>query len=570
MNKRNIILVCLLVAAGIQTALAQGIKVWQNGKSVYYSLSAVDSLTFDESTFFKEREWVDLGLPSGTLWATCNVGADAPEEYGDYFAWGETKAKEDYSSWSTYFDREDGSSTFKIYKDDGLTELLPEHDAATANWGSEWQMPSLDQIKELYNSEYTTVEWTVQNGVSGRLVKSKSNSNSIFLPAAGLYDVSGLDDTDSRGYYWSRSLYTSDSYYSYYLYVASNKFSWYANPRYFGQSVRPVRVPILVTDITLSQSSLRLYVDDSQTLTATVLPENAANKNVVWESSDNSIASVDQVGKVTANAKGSCIITCSAKDGSGVKGECQVTVNSNEQTFTVEGVSFKMKRVAGGTFTMGATSEQYNGYMPEENESPTHLVTLSDYWIGETEVTQALWYAVTGEKPYSGKNAWSTTSGLGDNYPAYHVYWVHCRNFIATLNELTGKTFRFPTEAEWEFAARGGNKSKGYIFSGSNTIDDVAWYWGNIPSASLQPVATKAPNELGIYDMSGNVHEWVLDGYSDYSSDSQTNPTGPSSGSNHILRGGCCFSQSASDCRVSYRIYAGQIVYDGLGLRLAQ
>ena len=148
-----------------------------------------------------DHDYVDLGLPSGTLWATCNVGASSPEEYGDYFAWGETEPKDTYDWW-TYFDTEDDGSTFKKYNNDGgLTELLPEDDAATVNWGSGWQMPSLDQIDELINCNYTTTEWTTLNGVNGRKVTSRSNGNSIFLPAAGdRYDTS-LSSVGGYGYY---------------------------------------------------------------------------------------------------------------------------------------------------------------------------------------------------------------------------------------------------------------------------------------------------------------------------------------------------------------------------------
>ena len=187
------------------------------------------------------HEWVDLGLPSGTLWATCNVGANSPEEYGDYFAWGETQPKSEYY-WSTYFDTDDNGDTFKkYYNNGGLTELLPEDDAATANWGSNWRMPSLAQIKELY-SEYTTREWTQQNGVNGRRITSKSNGNSIFLPAAGFRLDSSLYLAGGSGNYWSRSLSTSGSCDAYYLFFYSGDIGWVNGSRYYGRSVRPVRV----------------------------------------------------------------------------------------------------------------------------------------------------------------------------------------------------------------------------------------------------------------------------------------------------------------------------------------
>ncbi len=231
----------------------------------------------------------------------------------------------------------------------------------------------------------------------------------------------------------------------------------------------------------------------------------------------------------------------------------------SSQTFTVNGVSFDMIAVEGGTFTMGATAEQASDAYSDEK--PTHQVTLSSYYIGKTEVTQELWQAVMGSNP----------SGFsGANLPVEKVSWEDCQIFIAILNELTGKYFRLPTEAEWEYAARGGSKSQGYKYSGSNTVDDVAWYPSN-SSSKTHPVATKAPNELGIYDMSGNVLEWCSDWYSSsyYSSSSQYNPTGPASGSRRVYRGGS-WGSSARLCRVSYRDYNGPSYrFYNLGLRLA-
>ena len=210
-------------------------------------------------------------------------------------------------------------------------------------------------------------------------------------------------------------------------------------------------------------------------------------------------------------------------------------------TYNANGVSFEMVRVEGGTFTMGATAEQ--GSDADDDEKPTHQVTLSSYSIGKTEVTQALWQAVMGSNPsYYYK---------GTNLPVEKVSWEDCQTFIRKLNALTGKNFRLPTEAEWEYAARGGNKSRGYKYSGSNTVDDVAWYDDN-SSNKTHPVATKAPNELGIYDMSGNVYEWCSDWDSSYTSASQTNPTGPNSGLSRVYRGGGWFS-GAWGCRVSSR-----------------
>ncbi len=238
---------------------------------------------------------------------------------------------------------------------------------------------------------------------------------------------------------------------------------------------------------------------------------------------------------------------------------------SQDRTFTVGGVRFKMIYVDGGTFTMGATSEQ--GSDAYDNEEPAHQVTLSSYYIGETEVTQELWQAVMGSNP---------SNFSGSRKPVENVSWDDCQEFIRKLNSLTGQKFRLPTEAEWEYAARGGNESRGYKYSGSNTLSNVAWYWDNIPSQKsettgygTQNVATKSPNELGLYDMSGNVWEWCQDRFGSYSSGSQTNPTGPSSGSSRVRRGGS-WGSSARGCRVSIRGYGSPGgMFNILGLRLA-
>ena len=232
------------------------------------------------------------------------------------------------------------------------------------------------------------------------------------------------------------------------------------------------------------------------------------------------------------------------------------TSSAASQTFTANGVSFKMIRVEGGTFTMGATSEQ--GSDAYDNEKPAHQVTLSSYYIGETEVTQALWQAVMGSNPSYFK---------GENRPVEKVSWDDCKTFISKLNSLTGRNFRLPTEAEWEFAARGGNKSQGYKYSGSNSLGNVAWY-GDNSGGETHPVKTKSPNELGIYDMNGNVWEWCQDRYGSYSSSSQRDPAGPSSGSFRVNRGGS-WRHIAGDCRVSRRnFYSPGSRGSNLGLRL--
>ena len=212
-----------------------------------------------------------------------------------------------------------------------------------------------------------------------------------------------------------------------------------------------------------------------------------------------------------------------------------------------------MVYVEGGTFTMGCTAEQ--GEDCRENENPAHNVTVSSFYLGRYEVTQRLWMAVMERNPSYFK---------GDNLPVDMVTWNGwnaVQTFIERLNEKTGKKYRLPTEAEWEYAARGGSKSNGYKYSGSNDINDVAWYYEN-DTKQRRPVGTKRPNELKIYDMSGGVWEWVSDWYGDYHSSNQMNPTGPSSGSTRVLRGGLGH-------RVSQRSYgnpAGRSTYSGFRL----
>ncbi len=249
----------------------------------------------------------------------------------------------------------------------------------------------------------------------------------------------------------------------------------------------------------------------------------------------NGLNAIKGISGIKATAK---TITVAQTGG---ENSVKLSFELENKTFTVNGVSFEMIAVKGGTFTMGGTSEQ--GSDAEGDERPTHSVTLSDYYIGKFEVTQKLWKAVMGNDPSYFK---------GNNLPVEQVSWNDVQEFVRKLNQKTGANFRLPTEAEWEYAARGGNKSREYKYSGGSNINDVAWYTSTTNDSGTKPVGTKSPNELGIYDMSGNVYEWCQDWYGDYSSGSQTNPTGPSSGSRRVLRGGGWYN-SAWSCRVSYR-----------------
>ena len=274
------------------------------------------------------------------------------------------------------------------------------------------------------------------------------------------------------------------------------------------------------------------------------------------ESTDNGVQSTDEsdgatvVGHFTSDSKTEIVVEVDDRD------------EFRTRTYNVNGVEFKMIAVEGGKFQMGEKGKWYE--FGKDNRA--HSVTLSDYYIGETQVTQELWKAVMGINPSNFKD--------GENLPVDSVNYNDCVKFVEKLNSLlsgqlpNGRKFRLPTEAEWEFAARGGNRSNGFLYAGSNNADDVAWYWANSASVT-HPVKQKQANELGLYDMSGNVWEWCYDWYCEYSTSSQTNPKGPSLGSYRVLRGGSWYSH-ALICRVAFRINnSPDYRSDYYGLRLA-
>ena len=299
-----------------------------------------------------------------------------------------------------------------------------------------------------------------------------------------------------------------------------------------------------VVRITLpvGQHSYIVASDGYESEEGTVKLKASAPSNLQIQLSKEVVAAVPTVNEVAQQASSS---------------SSSVSFGGNTISIPVKnGITIDMVKVEAGTFMMGATSEMLN---PEDDEKPVHKVTLThDYYVGKYEVTQALWKTVMGSNPSKFK---------GDNLPVENVSWNDSQEFISKLNSMTGRNFRLPTEAEWEYAARGGMKSRGYQFSGSSNLSDVAWYWYN-SKKKTHPVGTKQANELGIYDMSGNVREWCQDWYDSYSSLSQINPIGPTNGVRRVIRGGCWGNDEEYYLNLSYRYSATPDSNYFVGLRL--
>ena len=287
-----------------------------------------------------------------------------------------------------------------------------------------------------------------------------------------------------------------------------------------------------VTTITLTPPTLILYIGDTAALVATVHSTDIDKKTIIWTSSNNTVATVDN-GKVTAIKQGTAIITVATEEGNH-KATCSVEVLHPAEP--------EMVFVEGGTFMMGCSDEECF-----ENELPQHRVTVSSFKIAKFLVTRKQWKLIIEKEPLP-----TFFTDNGENIPIPLTDERDIQKFIEKLNEITGKNYRLPTEAEWEYAARGGNKSKGYKYSGSNDVDAVAWHYDNCGVPNLKPVGIKEPNELGIYDMSGNVWELCQDWYGLYTENTQTNPQGPDTGTYRVLRGGSYYVPSLC-CRVSCR-----------------
>ena len=445
--------------------------IYVYNEATHQTLPIVVTVTAEEVAV-TDDQFVDLGL--SVKWANCNVGASEPQEYGDYFAWGEVETKESYSS-----------NNYKYYSNGSFVDIGNDisgtkYDAATHNMGSDYRMPTKAEYEELISR----CEWkfVTYRKVRGWKVTGPSGK-SIFLPASGymLYDWN--ENISIDGFYWSSNI-TDNNREVYTLFTTMHDYKMYSNHmnRFEGRTIR-----------------------------------------AVTKTEDNTVQT---------------------------------------ETFTVNGVSFNMVYVEGGTFIMGSPNDDSDA---EDDEKPQHQVALYSFLIGQTEVTQELWEAVMGRNP--------SGNYKGAKNPVNNVSWNDCESFIEKLNQLTGLNFCLPTEAEWEYAARGGKKSKGYKYSGSDILEKVAWYnEGN--NVGIHEVATKTPNELGIYDMTGNVSEWCEDRYNSnyYSLSVVNNPTGPfeyGAFRQNVYRGGCYYDD-AVDLRVGNRYYSyAWSEYVDKGLRLA-
>jgi len=296
----------------------------------------------------------------------------------------------------------------------------------------------------------------------------------------------------------------------------------------FGSILFSCNKGIPVESIKLDTEDIYTYAGGTAKITATILPYSATERTITWKSSNNSVATVSGEnyieGKVTGKATGTATITATTKDGK-FTASCTVEVVNPEP---------EMITVTGGTFTMGV-SEPNSGAFPE------HQVTVKNFKMGKYIVTEKIWVALMG----------GNVKVESKDFPMMEISWHDVQAFIKKLNELTEKKYRLPTEAEWEYAAYGGNKSQKFLYSGSNNIDDVAWYSGNSYN-SPHSVGLKKANELGFFDMSGNIWEWCNDWWGLYSDEPQINPIGPSTGDYRIIRGGS-FANPASVCRIITR-----------------
>lgn len=309
---------------------------------------------------------------------------------------------------------------------------------------------------------------------------------------------------------------------------------------------------VVKTTLPVGQHSYMVICDGYESEEGTVKLKASSPSNLqISLSKDNAKLSTDTVIETTSSLIPSSVIPNPVSFNNTATKPNSLTIHLKK------GIVIELMKVEAGSFTMGAASAKEK---PDANEKPAHEVSLSqNYYIGKYEVTQEVWKAVMGNNPSKFK---------GTNLPVEMVSWKDCQKFIAKLNRMTGMQFRLPTEAEWEYAARGGNKSKGYQYSGSDNLEEVAWYDEN-SGKRTQPVGTKKANELGIYDMSGNVMEWCQDWFGFYVGTARKDPSGPYTGTFRINRGGCWHSYPWYCRSTSRNKQSPNDSYFNLGLRLA-
>ena len=400
-------------------------------RSIFGVLKKVDSAVTEWESTVVEPEYVDLGL--SLKWASCNIGASKPEEFGDYYAWGETEIKTDYS-WSTY--KFGATRPYTKYNGtDGKLVLDPEDDVAHCKLGGSWRMPTIEEIHELESN--CSFLWTHINGTNGFLVTSSINDKTIFLPAAG-YDYGN----NSWGYietrFWSSSVSTG-------IYAYSFKYDAYDNGTYIihdylddrckGLPVRPVYAEFIpVSSITLDKNSLELIVGDSAQLTATISPSNATAPEVRWVSGDDSVVSVDQNGNISALAEGSTTVT--AYSSNGLSASCAVTVLNN--TPEPEAVDLGLPSgLKWATMNVGASApEGYGDSFAWGETRPKYNYSWSTYkWCKGSSNSQTK-YCTSNETSYWGG------SGSPDNKTV-----LDSDDDAASAN--WGGSWRMPTNAEW-------------------------------------------------------------------------------------------------------------------------
>ena len=340
-------------------------------RSIFGVLKNIDSRVTTWVDAYTSPEAVDLGLPSGTLWASWNVGASSPEEQGEYFAWGEVAPKADYS-WSTYLWCEGSEDTLKKYNtDDSLdpvdsnTLLNMEDDAARVLLGDEWRIPTFSEIKELTNTSYCSWTWTTKENVKGYLVTSLTNGNSIFIPAAGWFEGTSHDGVGEQGLYWCSQIQESKNSNAKILYFTDSSYypngtTYYMSPRSDGMSIRPVYGNrIDVTSISLSNDRIEITEGNAISISVSVFPDNATDKTLSVKTDNNSAVVCSSTGLIYGKSAGTATVTFSST--SGVSASCKVTVKP--QTYaSPEAVDLGLPSgTLWASFNLGASSPKESG-----------------------------------------------------------------------------------------------------------------------------------------------------------------------------------------------------------------